>query len=47
LPLVRERGDELPLLAQRYVRRLSCEMGREVRQVSPEALACLRGCLEK
>jgi two-component system nitrogen regulation response regulator GlnG len=43
LPSLRERGDDLPLLAQHYVRRFGRELGREVGQVSPEALACLRG----
>jgi DNA-binding NtrC family response regulator len=38
LPPLRERGDDLPLLAQHYVRRFSRELGREVRQVAPEAL---------
>jgi two-component system nitrogen regulation response regulator GlnG len=43
LPPLRERGDDLPLLAQHYVRRFSRELGREVRQVAPEALERLRG----
>jgi two-component system nitrogen regulation response regulator GlnG len=38
LPPLRDRGDDLPLLVQRYVRRFSRELGREVRQVAPEAL---------
>jgi DNA-binding NtrC family response regulator len=38
LPPLRERGDDLPLLVQRYLRRFSRELGREVRQVAPEAL---------
>src|SRR6195256_1150250 len=38
LPPLRERGDDLPLLARHYVRRFSRELGREVREVSPEAL---------
>jgi two-component system nitrogen regulation response regulator GlnG len=38
LPPLRERGDDLPLLVQHYLRRFSHELGREVRQVAPEAL---------
>ncbi len=38
LPPLRERGDDLPLLVQHYVRRFSRELGREVRQVAPETL---------
>jgi two-component system nitrogen regulation response regulator GlnG len=38
LPPLRERGDDLPLLVQHYLRRFSRELGREVRQVAPEAL---------
>jgi two-component system nitrogen regulation response regulator GlnG len=43
LPPLRERGDDLLLLVQHYLRRFNRELGREVRQVSPEALARLRG----
>ena len=43
LPPLRERGDDLPLLAQLYLRRFSRELGREVRHVAPEAMARLRG----
>jgi two-component system nitrogen regulation response regulator GlnG len=42
LPPLRERGDDLPLLAQHYVRRFARELGKEVRQVAPEALELLR-----
>ena len=38
LPPLRERGDDLPLLVQHYVRRFSRELGREVGQVAPETL---------
>ena len=43
LPALRERGYDLPLLAQHYLRRFSRELGREVRQVAPEAMTRLRG----
>src|SRR5438309_7648689 len=43
LPPLRDRGDDLPLLVGHYLRRFSRELGREVRQVDPEALECLRG----
>ena len=43
LPPLRERGDDLPLLAQHYVRRFGRELGRDVRQVAPEAMTRLRG----
>jgi DNA-binding NtrC family response regulator len=42
LPPLRERGDDLALLVQFYMRRVSRELGREVREVSPEALERLR-----
>ena len=43
LPPLRERGDDLPLLVQHYLRRFSRELGREVREVAPEAMERLRG----
>ena len=43
LPSLRKRGDELPILIHHYVRRFNRELGREVREVAPEALAKLRG----
>src|SRR6516225_4583488 len=43
LPPLRERGADLALLVQFYLRRGSRELGREVREVAPEALARLRG----
>src|SRR5438477_6525911 len=42
LPPLRERGDDLPMLVQLYLRRFSRELGREVREVAPEALERLR-----
>jgi two-component system nitrogen regulation response regulator GlnG len=43
LPPLRERGEDLALLVQFYLRRVSRELGREVREVAPEALERLRG----
>ncbi len=42
LPPLRERGDDLPLLVQHYVRRFSREFGQEVPRVPPETLEILR-----
>src|SRR5438045_3591098 len=42
LPSLRERGDDLSLLVQLFLRRFSGELGREVREVAPEALERLR-----
>src|SRR5213595_2430732 len=38
LPPLRERGEDLPMLARHYVRRFGRELGREVREVAPETL---------
>ena len=43
LPPLRERGEDLALLVRFYLRRVSRELGREVHEVAPEALARLRG----
>jgi two-component system nitrogen regulation response regulator GlnG len=42
LPALRERGDDLPMLVQHYLRRFSRELGRQVREITPEALELLR-----
>ena len=42
LPPLRERGDDLPLLAHYYVRRYGRELGKEVKSVAPEAMDLLR-----
>src|SRR4051794_18368464 len=42
LPPLRERGDDLPLLVRHYLRLFSRELGREVRDIAPEALERLR-----
>ena len=43
LPPLRERGDDLPLLVQHYVHRFSRELGREIREVTPEVMERLGG----
>ena len=43
LPPLRERGDDLPMLIHHYVRRFNRELGREVREVAPEAMEKLCG----
>jgi DNA-binding NtrC family response regulator len=42
LPSLRERGDDLLLLVQHYVRRFSGELGREIREVAPETMERLQ-----
>jgi DNA-binding NtrC family response regulator len=42
LPPLRERIDDLPILIQHYLRRFSAELGREVHEIAPDALARLR-----
>jgi nitrogen regulation protein NR(I) len=42
LPALRDRLEDLPLLVDHFVRRFNREMGKEVQQVTPEALALLR-----
>jgi two-component system nitrogen regulation response regulator GlnG len=42
LPPLRDRGDDLLLLVHFYLRRFNLELGREVREVAPEALDRLR-----
>jgi transcriptional regulator with GAF, ATPase, and Fis domain len=43
LPPLRERSDDLALLVHFYLRRVSRELGWEVREVAPETLERLRG----
>jgi two-component system nitrogen regulation response regulator GlnG len=38
LPALRDRGDDLPMLVQHFLRRFSRELGRAVREITPEAL---------
>ncbi|MDF2696648.1 MAG: Response regulator of zinc sigma-54-dependent two-component system [Labilithrix sp.] len=42
LPPLRERGEDLPLLALHHVRRFSREFKREVREIAPETMNRLR-----
>jgi DNA-binding NtrC family response regulator len=42
LPPLRERGDDLPMLACHYLRRFSREKGREVVEIAPAAMDRLR-----
>src|SRR5207249_4080852 len=42
LPALRERGDDLSMLVQHYLRRFSRELEREVREVAPEVMDRLR-----
>ncbi len=42
LPPLRERGDDLPLLVQHYLRRFNRDLGREIGDVAPETLERLR-----
>ena len=41
LPPLRERGDDLAILVRHYLRRFSRELGREIADVAPDALARL------
>ena len=42
LPSLRERGDDLKLLVGHYLRRFNRDLGKDMRDVSPETLAVLR-----
>ena len=42
LPPLRERGDDLGMLVQHYLRRFSQELGRKVQEITPEALEMLQ-----
>jgi len=41
LPPLRERGEDLGLLVKHFIRRFNPELGRDVRQVAPEAMRLL------
>jgi two-component system nitrogen regulation response regulator GlnG len=42
LPPLRERGEDLPLLVEHFLKRFNRELGKEVYQVAPEALEVLQ-----
>lgn len=42
LPPLRDRAEDIPMLVRHYLRRFSRELGREVREVDPEAMERLR-----
>jgi two-component system nitrogen regulation response regulator GlnG len=42
LPPLRDRLEDLPILVQHYLRRFSADLGREIREIAPEAQARLR-----
>src|SRR5439155_18135193 len=42
LPALRERGDDLPLLAEHFVKRFSLDLKKDVRGIAPEAMELLR-----
>ncbi len=42
LPLLNERGDDLPLLAQHFVKRFGREMQKEVVKIAPQTMALLQ-----
>jgi two-component system nitrogen regulation response regulator GlnG len=41
LPALRERGDDLPMLVEHFLRRFSRELGKQVREITPEAMELL------
>ena len=42
VPSMRERREDVPLLAERFMREISREYGREPKQLSPDCLAALK-----
>jgi len=42
LPPLRERGDDIPLLALHFMERMAAHLGKEVTQIDPEALEQMR-----
>jgi len=43
LPPLRQRGADLTLLVDHYLRRYSSEMGKQIERIAPQALAVLQG----
>jgi two-component system nitrogen regulation response regulator NtrX len=42
VPSLRERREDIPLLAERFMREIAAEYGREPKRLSPDSLAALR-----
>ena len=42
VPSLRERREDIPLLAERFMREIAAEYGREPKRLSPDCLAALR-----
>jgi two-component system nitrogen regulation response regulator GlnG len=42
LPALSERGDDLPMLVQHFLRSFCRDLGRDIREIAPEALELLR-----
>ena len=43
IPPLRERTEDIPLLAAHFIKKIAAELGKSVRGVTPEALAILEG----
>jgi PAS domain S-box-containing protein len=43
VPPLRERPEDIPILAEHFIQRLRKKTGKPISAVSPEAIACLRG----
>ena len=43
IPPLRERPEDIPLLAAHFIKKIAAELGKSVRGVTPEALAILEG----
>jgi two-component system nitrogen regulation response regulator NtrX len=43
VPPLRERAEDVPLLARHFLAQIAARTGRRPRELEPEALACLRG----
>jgi DNA-binding NtrC family response regulator len=42
IPPLRERREDIPLLAHRFAQRTAAELGKEIRAIAPEAIALLQ-----
>ena len=43
VPPLRERGDDVALLANHFLKKYASEMGKRIREISPESMQVLRG----